>query len=598
VSHPPRCDLLLANPVQLSPFALFLPLRVFFAVAPLGVLLVHLLVMYGFRSKGAQWATEPGLLPQTIFAVLMFILPVGLLLYLQIVFLPFHHEYIIRLQRLVLLIDIAIVWILWPVRPSFDRDAFAGAKLETAKALALAGAAAFSLFVVVFPGEFMETLPSLRIIPGGLIRGDSPSPRREWISLHQLLFSGGWDNVRQELGSIWSDVIVAPDVRLSDVKNQQPERVSFRGRDLVGAILARAQLPGTDFSAADLSYAQLTDANLKGARFECVVTLDKPHAITCSRLNGAWIVNANLDGALMRGVQLRGASLDAAKLRGADLHTARLDGASLLGSQLQGAVLRSTSFSFARLDYANLMVSDVNGADFNGASLKDTQFQGALNNGFDIDLSSAVLDDISVWRMTPPTEGVGGYVTENAWVRKIRWDQVYRGGLGKCNAAYCILDKETVQQIRSTLSDTLRDDSRLPSILKRIDALDPDNVWEKLSDDWRRDGWKDVENASNVLNGRGSDVQHQYELALRDKIVERVCLDDDPPFLLEGLLRDTDDLRLETGETRQRQDRFRSMRFETANLAKAILGHSSCNGIRGLSREDNEKLRQLANGER
>jgi hypothetical protein len=69
-------------------------------------------------------------------------------------------------------------------------------------------------------------------------------------------------------------------------------------------------------------------------------------------------------------------------------------------------------------------------------------------------------------------------------------------------------------------------------------------------------------------------------------------------FWLQGLLRDTDKVQLDTGETVWELDRLRSMQFETKSLAKALLDHPACKGTHGLSRGERDKLNRLAQGER
>jgi hypothetical protein len=83
---------------------------------------------------------------------------------------------------------------------------------------------------------------------------------------------------------------------------------------------------------ADLSYAYLRGANLRGANLSDA-------DLRCANLRGA-----NLSGADLRGAYLRGADLRCADLRGAYLRCADLSGADLSGADLNNA----------NLSYANL----------------------------------------------------------------------------------------------------------------------------------------------------------------------------------------------------------------------------------------------------
>ncbi|MBD2501171.1 pentapeptide repeat-containing protein [Anabaena azotica] len=93
-------------------------------------------------------------------------------------------------------------------------------------------------------------------------------------------------------------------------------------------------LVGVDLGFANLERADLTGANLRGAR-------------GCPRLNGA-----NLSGADLRGFSICGANqLD---LQGANLRNVNLKGANLYAANLRGADLSGTNLSDVNLDKADL----------------------------------------------------------------------------------------------------------------------------------------------------------------------------------------------------------------------------------------------------
>lgn len=83
-----------------------------------------------------------------------------------------------------------------------------------------------------------------------------------------------------------------------------------------------------------------------------------------TQLQGAYLVEAWLQGAHLGGAQLQGADLRESQLQGAFLLTARLQGADLRGSQLQGADLEE-----AQLQGANLRGSQLQGTDLLRAAL-------------------------------------------------------------------------------------------------------------------------------------------------------------------------------------------------------------------------------------
>jgi uncharacterized protein YjbI with pentapeptide repeats len=111
----------------------------------------------------------------------------------------------------------------------------------------------------------------------------------------------------------------------------------LRGANLTNAILARANLEGSDLGGANLERADLQGAVL--------VTTNLRDA----RLDGANLSNANLEGADLSGADLRKARLVGANLTGAHLEGANLEGANLTGARLADAFLDD-----ARLEGATL----------------------------------------------------------------------------------------------------------------------------------------------------------------------------------------------------------------------------------------------------
>ncbi|MBD2437882.1 pentapeptide repeat-containing protein [Nostoc sp. FACHB-110] len=101
---------------------------------------------------------------------------------------------------------------------------------------------------------------------------------------------------------------------------------------------SKCYLVGVDLGSENLERADLSGANLRGAR-------------GCVRLNGANLSGADLrgfsrscaffdlQGANLRGANLKGANLRTANLRGADLTGADLSDTNLEGADLAGAIL-------------------------------------------------------------------------------------------------------------------------------------------------------------------------------------------------------------------------------------------------------------------
>ncbi len=123
---------------------------------------------------------------------------------------------------------------------------------------------------------------------------------------------------------------------------------------------------GINLGKANLQKAELWGANLEGANLE-KANLQRAHLREVN-LQGANLLQTDLEVASLLRANLQGANLWRAKLRGADLREANLQSVNLLGANLQGANLAETNLQEARLWEA-----DLRGSLFRGARLDDTE---------------------------------------------------------------------------------------------------------------------------------------------------------------------------------------------------------------------------------
>lgn len=305
--------------------------------------------------------------------------PVVLLLFVQLRFLPYQSEWITWWHRGLILLDLSLVWWLWP--------SFAGAPTPrfwyrpVLRWGAAAVAAAFSLLLATIPDEATE----LR----GLVQ-----PVRAW------LFDGPVDATSQRPTSPFARRLVLPDedfvpeddarlatmartrvLRGRDLRLATLDRVDLRkadltGADLRGASLVRARLAGAVLDGARLDGAELANADFSGASFTCLFPRDA--AARCARLTGAVLNGAILDGAKLEGAELPRVMLDLARMRGASLKSANLQGASMMRLEAQGA-----DFTHARMQAASLTQARFEGAIFDHAVMDGVSFweaQGAMTS--------------------------------------------------------------------------------------------------------------------------------------------------------------------------------------------------------------------------
>jgi len=367
------------------------------------------------------------------------VMPVVLLLYVQLVFLPYHDVAMTWAHRVVLMADIALlVFIgvfLWRLETSFFR-AFWRTSLNhpvglMCTAVLLAVVAAFSLAVATIPGETIEgsarqaNARSAGYILGYALPGFDIAPEGSLFGLfHRNLIVTDTDLVIDK-----------------DVTPGEPS-INLRGRDLRFARLDRTDLHQADMTGANLEGASLVGADLRGAWIGCgdlnqLLLTNSRGAARCASARAANFSKARLAGAKMAGIDARDARLEEAELEGAllahalmsgasltnarldraDLSGASLQGANFLLASLQGADLSGSKPQMADLTSAALQGANLSLAGLEGAVLRDAQLEGAnlrmaTLHGADMTgakLQGSDLAGAHVWRTTPPGAEVAAY---------------------------------------------------------------------------------------------------------------------------------------------------------------------------------------------
>jgi hypothetical protein len=423
-------DLFLENPVKLPFLNVELPLKAFFVLGPLVFLIVHAYVLLHFvllAGKLGAFQTELeaqigrdnvktevrrqlpsnifvqslagpcdvregpiGFLLRRVIEISLLAGPIALLVLFQLQFLPYHSEWITNWQRIAVVIDLVLLWILWPPIARGDTTRLGWSDFKRVKILAWLAVSAFPVLLVVtiatFPSEWLEeNLPPVRLVPTSWEAWTAPSIEAiqkagsGWATLHELLVAGHVNFVTDSPTSLWSNVLVLPDFKAGDrVKFDADGKIaigsdalSLHGRDLQRAVFIRAHLDKADFTGARLQQAILALAELRQAVFACD---DFGEKVVCAQLQGANLILAQLQGADLRGTQLQGADLSLAQLQGASLFRAQLQGASLNRAQVQGAdfraaALQGVDLKGSRLDGVNFPLAGLQGADLEDAQV-------------------------------------------------------------------------------------------------------------------------------------------------------------------------------------------------------------------------------------
>jgi hypothetical protein len=282
-------DLFLETPIKLPLLNVDLPLTGFFVIAPIILLIVHFYVFIQLLALAQKARFFDAELVQQVplradrqlirhrldtFIILQFLCgpkdqregpsglslrliawltlvaaPVLIILFAQLTFLPYHGAAVLWSLRVVLMLDIGLIWLFWNrIRSSDDAlipiisTAF-WVNLGTILSILIV---TFTVTEVTYPGEVLVgSLPKLSIIPSSI----------GWRSPHEILFAGLPDEVRGRSTSFFSDRLVLPDQSFVDAEKIDKLTVShsFRGRDLTQAVFDRADLRKADFERGPLS---------------------------------------------------------------------------------------------------------------------------------------------------------------------------------------------------------------------------------------------------------------------------------------------------------------------------------------------------------
>jgi len=445
--------------------------------------------------------------------------PVALLLFFLLQFLPYHSHPVAWLQRVAIVADLALLWVLWPrigrtggsnERLRFSRwykrllrfQVFAFGK--PALKLRRQGAVVFgkrvfsiirwpsltrivsgvttgavlatAVLIATFPGEWLhDDLDGDGLIrtmrgwllddyPGtfidGLPDGDVMIHASEYLTLSPF---------RNRLTLTNLDPFDHAKFDSSERLTSAPFPISLAERDLRGAFFQKVDFHNADFTGAQLQFATIQRSNMKAADFDD------------AKLQGAEFFDSDMMFAQMDDADMQGTKIFGSDLRVASLRRARMQGAEIQRALMQGADLDDAQMQLAIfLDRVNMQ----------GASLKNVGMQGVFF--FDTDLRGATLGGSVAWRadlsdtkteealLSLPSEL--GSSSTNAPCERWGASDFWPDG-GMCNAleanAWTIKSLTKLKQLIVEALPTGVSRDRILSLAD--DCLDPDEEsWEEL----------------------------------------------------------------------------------------------------------------------
>jgi uncharacterized protein YjbI with pentapeptide repeats len=395
-------QLLLDQPFRLPVLSIDLPLRGFFFLAPILFVIFHIYILLqvlllGRTAAAYNEAIDRAVrappsnaamrqrLANTLFAqifagsprerdgwlgrllkamawITLVIAPILILSAFQFAFLPYHDHLATWTHRILILVELATAFLLWPLVLDARRD-FAWPRRWVFPLASCMLFILLSLCLATFPSE-----PHVN-----LVWGNSPSSVQcnRW-------FSQSFDRLDLPYVDVVDDAQLA---RIEEFESARHEFIrvgertqNFRNRDLTcgnfeWADFRRVDLKYARLDGAQLSFAKLRDASLEQAQL--------PGAdLSITDLRSADLAGANLQGSTLFQTYLHGALLDRADLKGAQLNFAYAQGASLRDADLRGAVLDRAQLLGASLDRAKLHGASIQGADLRVASLQNALLTG------------------------------------------------------------------------------------------------------------------------------------------------------------------------------------------------------------------------------
>ena len=300
-------ELFLESPVKLPLLNVDLPLVAFFWVAPLLFIIFHAYLLlnlslmvdnvhrYNAMMKDADLKPEEeddfrllltnfpfvqllagtsysrrgflGWLLRTLVWITVVFAPLVLLLAMQLQFLPYHSQPVTWVHRVVIFLDVALLWVFWPriIRPG------AHGRTGNIALLALdivAGSllVIFAFFIATFPGEphdknFLAKaawIPVKKSLKSDMATNSEMAKEDAvWtpVSPYELLFLGAVNEVTGTRNSFWSNTLVLSNEDFVDDETLDKKKeitMPLRGRDLRGAMLVHTDLRKADFTGAIL----------------------------------------------------------------------------------------------------------------------------------------------------------------------------------------------------------------------------------------------------------------------------------------------------------------------------------------------------------
>jgi uncharacterized protein YjbI with pentapeptide repeats len=328
--------------------------------------------------------------------------PIILLLFAQLMFLPYHGWGVTMAQRVMVVLDLVMIWYFWAAIKRWDGPR----SNKTAYAAASFAVILLTFFGFMYPGEwFYGALPKA------------------------MFLETGYNNPAQGLNFFFNTIVYSGEPLFDEkVFSEAEKRDEQRGTAPWQGARSIKVLRGRDFTYANISHVNLRKANLSFAVFDHVLA-------DSSSFEGANLDYASFDNSLLGKSYFDDASLIYsnffnAQLFGASFRRARMHGALLNEADLPGANLDDADFSTSIIDASmaeatdpedplatiyveeasmqsiNLNYASLRGANLGQVNLSKASMYGVKLNGASLD--SAILSGVSFEDVEMPGASLQG----------------------------------------------------------------------------------------------------------------------------------------------------------------------------------------------
>ena len=338
------------------------------------------LIANSYKNKSMIW------LLGTVVFISIAILPITILIFSQVQFLPYQNENFTWIHRITVLVDIGMLCWIWPHITLPNKSWRDGYRKIGYRNLFLAT----MILSVLFTFAFYVTGGGIsRLLPEALDNRLSTYYKRNFDLSTKVLVSEEPAPVLlsahysaeciPKIGEDCNSRIIKPE---SEFWCKQAKPLILNKRILKGAILSNTILCAVKLEDADLTGAKLKDANMNEAY------------LFKANLTKADLTEANLSEANLSEANLTRADLSEANLTEADLTRADLTEANLTEADLSGADLVEANLFGADLEYADLTEADLFGANLSEANLFGADLAEANLFGADLEYADLTEADL------------------------------------------------------------------------------------------------------------------------------------------------------------------------------------------------------------